>query len=556
MLALLLSLALSDPTPVPSRIQDVTLYSSTALVRRTAELPGGGKFVLQGLPNALDRNNVRVRCQGGDVVDVEVRERIVDKVPTARVQELRDKLVGLQREMKVLEDGLGVLKSMQAHLDHLMGLSAAELNRDVQGGKPTVEAWSASWKFISDRLADNVTATREAQWKIEEKGKQIQEVEAELGRCQGAGTVGLYDVVVEVVAPGKASLDVEYMVSRTGWQPAYDLRASRDLAKVELTYRARVWQQTGEDWDDVELMLSTARPQMGAQGPEPQPVWLSIFQPPPPRAAAPMEVVDRVAFEEEGKAGAAGGRRKLGSLGYSVAKDAAAPEPALRPFAAVESQGLSVQFKLAKKETIQSRDLPTTVLVGTGNLAITPERVCVPALDPTVWLRAKAKNTSPWVLLPGTAAVFFGADYLGPAQIETVQTGQELTLHLGADPGITVTRTQTQDLSKGPGFLSSKSSKIEGWRIHFENHGTVGAGKDGAADVILREVLPRTRDDRISVEISKAEPKTSDDERWKKDSEEKGIQTWIVRVPRGEKGTDVLFETTVSYPKGLQVVRE
>ena len=44
---------------------------------------------------------------------------------------------------------------------------------------------------------------------------------------------------------------------------------------------------------------------------------------------------------------------------------------------------------------------------------------------------AKAKNTSPWTLLPGNAAVFFGNDYFGDARIETIQPGQELTLHLG-----------------------------------------------------------------------------------------------------------------------------
>ena len=82
-----------------------------------------------------------------------------------------------------------------------------------------------------------------------------------------------------------------------------------------------------------------------------------------------------------------------------------------------------------------------------------------------MWLRARTRNTSSWALLPGTAAVFFGADYLGPANLEMVQPGQEFTLALGADPGVTVTRTQTDDLKKGPGFLSSKSSKIDGWRI-------------------------------------------------------------------------------------------
>lgn len=553
MLLLILPLALGDPTPVASRIQDVTLYGSSALVRRTADLAGGGSFVLPGLPDAIDPENVRVRCEGGDVVGVEVRRRVTDQVPSARVQELRDRLTGLGRELKVLEDERTVLKTMLTHLQSLMNVSTATHSQDVQGGKPSVEAWAASWKFASERLAENVASTREVEWKIEAKGKEIQEAQAELGRCQGAGTVTLYDVLVDVDAPGRASLDVEYLVGRTGWQPAYDLRASPDLKGVELTYRARVWQQTGEDWKDVDLVLSTAAPQRGAQGPEPQPVWLSLYEPP----IAAGRVAHREMAPASPAAEEAENRGKLSGLGYAVdgkAVDAATPAP--RPFAAVESQGLSVHFRLAQKETIESRELPTTVLVGTAQLEITPERVCVPALDTTVWLRAKAKNTSPWVLLPGTAGVFFGADYLGPAEIATVQTGQELTLHLGADPGITCERSQTRDLSKGPGFLSSRSSKIEAWRMHFENHGTVGTAPDGSAEVIVRDVLAKARDDKIEVEISKVEPRPSEDERWKQDREERGIVTWVVRVPSGEKGADVVFETEVTYPKGARLVRQ
>ncbi|MFN0009209.1 MAG: mucoidy inhibitor MuiA family protein [Planctomycetota bacterium] len=546
MLLLLLPLALGDPTPVNSRIQDVTLYGSSALVRRTAGLGGSGSFVLQGLPESIDPDNVRVRCEGGDVVGVEVRRRVAQQVPGERVQGLRDRQTALERELRVLEDERDVLKSMRGHLKSLMDVSAAAQEKDVQGGKPSIEAWSASWTFCSERLAEIVAATRDLDWKIEAKGREIQEVQAEIGRCVGAGTVTLYDVLVDVAAPGQASLDVEYLVSRTGWQPAYDLRASSDLKGVELTYRARVWQQTGEDWKDVDLVLSTASPQRGAQGPEPQPVWLNLYEPPVAGKRFMAPASEAVSLGEE--------VRGMADADLEMPVDSTAT-PAPRPFAAVENQGLSVHFRLAQKETIESRELPTTVLVGSAPLEIKPERVCVPALDTTVWLRAKAKNTSPWVLLPGTAGVFFGADYLGPAEIATVQTGEELTLHLGADPGITCERSQTQDLSKGPGFLSSRSTKVEAWRMHFENHGTVGTAADGSVEVIVRDVLPRSSNDKIEVEISKVEPKPSTDELWKQDREEKGIVTWVVRVPTGEKGADVVFETEVTYPKGAKLVR-
>jgi uncharacterized protein (TIGR02231 family) len=214
-----------------------------------------------------------------------------------------------------------------------------------------------------------------------------------------------------------------------------------------------------------------------------------------------------------------------------------------------------VRFQLARRETIESREQPTTVLVGRASLAVAAERYCTPALDPTVWLRGKAKNTSAWTLLPGNAAVFLGADYLGMAHIGAVQPGQELTLHLGADPALVVERTQTEDMSKGPGFLSSRAEKIEGWRVHLENHGARTSAKDGAVDVIVREVLPRPRDERVEVELTKSEPKTSKDERWKKDLEEKGIHTWVVRVPK-DGATDIVWQATVTFPKGADLVRQ
>ncbi len=539
MLSLALSIASAvEPISVPSKIEAVTLYGSSALVRREASLPGSGTFVLSGLPFALDRKNVRVRCEGGDVANVEVRERILDKAPNERMQALRERTIALRRELDVMEDERKVLQAMREHVQQLMKLDLSAHSTDVQTGKSSVEAWGASYDFLAQRLAGNTSALRELQWKIDDKSQAIQAAQTELGQLQGSGAVHVYDVVADVVGDGSRTLEVEYFVGSTGWEPAYDLRTAKDLSRVELTYRARVWQQTGEDWDDVEVNLSTARPQKGAQGPELSPVWLSLWQPAALAAcAAPKDRLEGLGY--------------LGS-GASERENADALS-APRPYASVENEGLSVRFKLARRETIESRELPTTVLVGTGDLAIRPERYTAPSLDPTVWLRARTKNTSTWALLPGTAAVFFGADFLGNAALEAVQPGQEFTLALGADPGLTVVRTQIDDLNKGPGFLSSTNSKIDGWRIHLENHSTVGANTDGSVDVIVREVLPRAQDERIDVEISRAEPKPSSDARWKQDMDEKGIQTWVVRVPKSGQ-SDIVFQTTVEYPKDTRIV--
>jgi uncharacterized protein (TIGR02231 family) len=292
----------------------------------------------------------------------------------------------------------------------------------------------------------------------------------------------------------------------------------------------------------VAVALSTAEPQRGAQGPEPQPVWLSLL--------VREERKSKVRFGSVDSAAPASAPLELGrAAGDKQIADSERFE------ASIESGLTSVRYQLPRRETIPSRGDPTSVLVGSAQLAVAVERTVVPALDTTVWLTGRARNTSPFTLLPGVASVFLGQDYLGRAQVELVQPEAELTLHLGADPFVEVERAVVQDLAKGPGFLSSTASKVEGWRVTLKNRGAPTEAQDGSVAVVVREVLPRSRDERIEVELSKAEPKPSTDERWKAEREEQGILTWVVRVPKGGSA-NVAWESTISFPQGETVVRQ
>ena len=41
---------------------------------------------------------------------------------------------------------------------------------------------------------------------------------------------------------------------------SYDLRVDLDSNKAKLEIYSQVYQQTGEDWNEVKLLLSTAKP--------------------------------------------------------------------------------------------------------------------------------------------------------------------------------------------------------------------------------------------------------------------------------------------------------
>lgn len=539
------------PAPAPadalglgldSTISSVVVYGSSARVTRSATLPGGGTYTLAGLPASVDKETVRVRLADGHVIAVELRDRYQSSVPDQRVQELRQRVAMLEDQARVVQDERWLLNLSRTHLETMLKQESTAHAGEVAGGRPNVDAWSASLRFVTTEMRRLSEDVRTAEAELKRLDIELSDARRELGRADSGG-VNLVDVVLDVVADGPTRLDVEYQMYGAGWKPTYDLRTADDARSVELVYRAQVWQQTGEDWGDVTLALSTAQPQRGAQGPDPRVIRLGLHD---PRLLSSRGKSANRALPPATLA--------LSALGYvGGSHDDAFEEAAISPFADVIAQGLSVQFRLPRRETIESRDQPTTVLVGQEVLDVRPEHYTTPALDPTVWLRGLTRNTTPFTLLPGSAAVYFGADYIGKAHIgEAILPEQEFTLHLGADPGLTVEREMTEDLHEEPGFLSDRQARKQSWRIKLGNTGGHPAASDGSVTVILREAIPISSDDRLTISIVSESTKASSAERWKRELDEQGIHTWLLHVPRGGE-VEVSWRLRTSWPEGLNI---
>ena len=535
-----------DPQVLDARIDSVTVYPNSAHVHRSSEvLTADGKYVIEGLTNDLDRSRVRVKCANAEIVRVEVLERLQKEVTDEEIAAIVAEIQAARRELESATDRGKLNEAMGKHLAELFAREQEASARDLTEGTAPTEAWDASFEFLSRRMEEVLKVKRELGWETEERRVAIAKLEHQIGDARRGALRPVIDVLVETagISGGGARVEVEYVVNRAGWSPVYDLRAASDAESVRLVYRAEVFQKTLEDWNEVELLLSTAQPHLGAQGPDPETSWVDVF------------VVQSERFggrrTSKGVGGPASPGAEMASLGYveSDLEEESADKWGWT-HAAVESEGLSLRYRIARNETVESRNEPTLVLVGQADLEAEPEYYCAPALDPTVWLRGIATNTSPWTLLPGRAAVFFGADYLGDAMLDMVQAEEEFTLHLGAAPMISVERTQFEDVEEEPGFLSSTVSKRRSWRVHFENHGSTVANSDGSVTLLVRESVPISRDSRLEVLIPRSEPKHSQDERWEQEREEEGIYTWELKVP-ATGSADLVYSVEVRHPKEL-----
>ena len=69
-------------------------------------------------------------------------------------------------------------------------------------------------------------------------------------------------------APVNAEFEISYLVNNASRVPVYDIRV-QDISKpIKLGYTAKVRQNTGIDWDDVKIILSSRNPYFSQNKPE------------------------------------------------------------------------------------------------------------------------------------------------------------------------------------------------------------------------------------------------------------------------------------------------
>lgn len=534
--------AANDATPVPSEITDVTVYGHGAIVTRTVSLPSSeGSFVIGDLPGDLDPGSLRVRASGAEVVGVDPLRRDRGRADSTRLAELRRAVEVAKAEFEAKRDDLVVAEAGVGYAAELAKCSKAMMRFELASGDASQAEWESRTEFLRNHDAQQRVLKFKAFEAKQEAEQALRAAEAALGEGGQRKGAPVYDVVVELASPKDArpvsALVLEYFVPDAGWAPTYDLRATKLLTEVELVYRASVWQTTGEDWVDVPVLLSTARPELGAKGPTAEVAWVGLWDP------------NSIEASVDTRAG-------LMSLGYvdeeteeSDLMLGSAWEPS---FADVEDAGLSVRFRLPRRETVESRREPAVLSVGRSMLEMELEHVAVPSLSELVWMRGSAHNTSPWSMLPGRASVFVAGEFVGHASMGLVPVGGELELPLGPDRGMAVERHLVDDEAGGSGFLRSRSSDVEGWSIELSNFGGVGAAPDGRVRVVVQEVLPKSSDERLHIEVASATPPVSKDERFRREREEKGVLTWVLDVPEGGKA-EIRWARELVWPKGLRV---
>lgn len=539
-LTLLPTLALSAElkrVPAATRITAVTVYSDRALTTRSTALnlrPGSYLIAFENLPTLILDDSVRVAGKGtaaATIAGLEIRRSFLEQSGEKRVKELDEEIRGLERRSGVLDAKKAGISSQKAFLESIRVAWGERISKELAVGRPT----SAELMDASSFVGAGVTKAEEQSREIEVEKKSIRDKIDALRRQRdqetgsGRKEVKNVEVALEVTREGSLTLELASITSRASWEPAYDVRLAADSKSAELIFRAIVWQQTGEEWNNVDLTLSTARPALGGAPPELPPWQISLQRPQP--------VMQREMFMAAPASVRASKAARLPMDNAGPEETPADELPVAFEIARISDEQSSLTFHVPRPLDIPSDSTRHNSVIAIEQIPVSLEYLALPKLSPHVFLKSEIVNRAAWPLLPGRVNTFVGNSYTGSSQLKKIAAGEKFDLFFGTDDQLTVKREELKQQREAG--LFGKNRIEYRYRIQLENF------RKEALTLILLDQLPLAADAEIKVSLD--EPSIKPDQ-----IKSDGTLLWKTLLQAGEK-KELTFGIVVEYPKEREI---
>lgn len=272
---------------IDTQITAVTVYTDRALVTRqgTIDLIGTEReLLLTQLPASLDPASVRVSGKGQVAVKLQAvttdRQYTIEPV-AERIAELNTEIDRLEAASRQLQFQINTIALQSSFIYGLREKTETTFSRSLASQQIGLADTQNLLDFIGSKNAEYALATEDLQQQQREIDKRIKSLKLQLLEVETPYSKESFDLKVAIASAGAGAfqLEVIYVVDRAHWTPLYDLRVDRATNQIQLNYLAEISQTTGEDWTNVSLVLSTAKPGLGTLPPQLDPWYLDTPKP-------------------------------------------------------------------------------------------------------------------------------------------------------------------------------------------------------------------------------------------------------------------------------------
>lgn len=508
-------------------IKKVTVYEDRAQIDSVVSLSlkkGVQSYKIEGLNPRLVTSSLRayVQDQSNHLKVLSIESEVFRKMesPNKKIQELEENLNQVKKSLLVARLEIENTTVLIQSISQLLKLFQQAISESIMNPDAITQQWQDSFQFLVTHQESYQLKIQQAQLKIKdleenqaELQKKLNQIKVPLRKNQCQATV-----VIESHENTKHELWISYIVYDAGWKPNYRIQVDSDQ-NMNVAYYGLIWQKTGQDWDRIQVQLSTAKPSLGTNRPVLTPVRIEGKKIEKNSIKTLTSSFDAESVSS-GESQAFFGLMDDDVEGY-----------------AIDDQGTSVHFLIDTLADIPSDDRLHQVLIAQFNTPVSLDYRTVPKMMRAVYLHGKAKNVSQYPMMKGNVDIYLNSGFIGNSEIDFVAPESEFEISLGIENSLKVSRILDQKKTSTQRFSKSQQ-KIYAYDIEVVNY------QNKPYEIQVFENIPITSLEEISVQILKT---TTPYQEYDSD---RGLIKWILQLKPQEK-TKIHFAYQMTLPENF-----
>lgn len=534
---------------IPTKVEKVTLFLQGAQIYHSEDLTiplGTTELVFAGVSPYLDPSTLFSSGRGNFLIlDTRFHTRYPDEIRSSEPNPIEIKYLNqIEQKQDSLADLGYDLKLLEAKKRNLVNeKNFLENNRLIKGEtkRDTLNLVKDALEYYRTRMGNIdqewVKSTREED-KLNKKKQGVQTRLDNLLALVEQVRVGQpvneskpsYEVIVTVSSElnQTGTIEFNYYTQQASWSPDYDLKATAASTAIQLVQKAKIYQNTGLDWKNVNITLSTGNPSLSNVRPYLHPFYLYGQTLVNTRTIEMAAVASDDGFAErpflpQAKA-TADLKKPMAGTAANVTQVTVNP--------------ILVEYSIEASYSIPADNQQHTVVIGKKDLNTKFEYYSVPKLDKGAFLQAKLSNWEELNLVSGNAKIYFDGSFIGNSSINADLALDTLNLDLGRDRSLAVERKKIKEKTKER-FLDDKRELTRSYTL------TVRNTKSQAISIQVQDQLPLSNNKEIVVEALDLDGGKVD--------EYSGIVSWDLKLK--PKETKIIkFTYSVKAPKEIQLV--
>lgn len=608
MICLALMSLVANADNVKGNLKKATIYFSGAELTHTATVTlkkGENQVSIEGLTPNIYLNSLKINVNNSVMVASSefTTDYLTEKKSSDYIQRLKDSIEVCKADISKLTASIKInttsLELLKKGIESNLSNSVENTQTMVKKQLTTVDI-NQNIEFYATKAANLEKAIYNDNLKKTDLSQTLSRLQSQLSQEQGKRGVfnGILNLNLVANYATSATVTVSYFTSAARWTPFYDMVVTDISKPVKLKGRSKVSQTTGLDWDNINIVLSTATPSKTKDAPVFS-TWFLDYWSPQMLYNEQSSASNAVSYGFEKKMAVSEDYqlapnslvqpedntvriRGIASLSNTqplyvvdgepygndisnidpntiqsatILKDATATglygargangvilitTKKMADYIEVEEKSISMEYKIELPYSIPGNGKEQ--IIDLKDYELTPEykHYAAPKLDESVFLVADFKDWEQANILSGLANITYDGTYVGQTQLSTSQTNSTMSVTLGTDNRVSVKREKLTDFSQ----VKTLGSDL---RVTLAYKITVKNNQNKAIKFTLKEQYPISSQKDIKVELLDKETTTPT-----YNKEDIGVITWDFDLAAGES-REFKIAFTVRYPKDKRV---